>query len=74
MGQGLAGSQAGADLIMYFSGISELMAMNGHGAYVWSAYGITLFALLLLFWLPARRNRRFFRDQRRRQQLSRNKD
>lgn len=59
---------------MYFSSISELMAMNGHGAYVWSAYGITLFALLLLFWLPARRNRRFFRDQRRRQQLSRNKD
>jgi heme exporter protein D len=37
--------------------VNEFLAMGGYGAYVWSAYGITLLALLLLFfwsWYGAR--------------------
>ncbi len=29
--------------------MDEFLAMGGYGAYVWSAYGITLLSLLLLF-------------------------
>ncbi len=29
--------------------VDEFLAMGGYGAYVWSAYGITLLSLLLLF-------------------------
>jgi heme exporter protein CcmD len=31
--------------------VSEFLAMNGDGAYVWSAYGITLLVLILNAWL-----------------------
>jgi heme exporter protein D len=31
--------------------VSEFFLMNGHGAYVWSAYGITLAVLMLNIWL-----------------------
>jgi heme exporter protein D len=31
--------------------VSEFFLMNGHGAYVWSAYGITLAVLILNIWL-----------------------
>jgi heme exporter protein D len=31
--------------------VSEFFLMNGHGAYVWSAYGITLAVLVLNAWL-----------------------
>jgi heme exporter protein D len=37
--------------------VSEVFLMNGHGAYVWSAYGITLAVLILNVWL-ARAKRR----------------
>ena len=37
--------------------MSEFLAMNGDGAYVWSAYGITLVVLILNAWL-ARGKRR----------------
>jgi len=37
--------------------VSEFLAMNGDGAYVWSAYGITLAVLILNAWL-ARGKRR----------------
>jgi heme exporter protein D len=36
----------------------EFLAMGGHGAYVWSAYGITLVVLGLNVWAAARRHRR----------------
>jgi heme exporter protein D len=29
----------------------EFMEMGGHGAYVWSAYGITLAVLIINVWL-----------------------
>jgi heme exporter protein D len=31
--------------------VSEFFLMSGHGAYVWSAYGITLAVLVLNAWL-----------------------
>jgi len=31
--------------------MSEFFSMNGHGPYVWSAYGITLAVLILNVWL-----------------------
>ena len=37
--------------------MTEFFLMNGHGAYVWSAYGITLAVLVLNVWL-ARAKRR----------------
>ena len=37
--------------------MNDLFAMGGHGAYVWSAYGITLAVLILNVWL-ARAKRR----------------
>ncbi|MCC7515996.1 MAG: heme exporter protein CcmD [Pseudomonadales bacterium] len=33
---------------MYFATINELLTMNGHGIYVWSAYGICFAVLLML--------------------------
>jgi heme exporter protein D len=41
---------------MYFKTIAELVFMNGHGAYVWSAYGIGFAVLLALVWRPLARH------------------
>lgn len=35
--------------------MSELLAMGGNGAYVWSAYGITLGVLIWNIWTARRR-------------------
>ena len=37
--------------------MSEFFLMNGHGAYVWSAYGITLGVLVLNAWLARAKHR-----------------
>ena len=37
--------------------MSEFFSMNGHGAYVWSAYGITLAVLILNVWLARAKHR-----------------
>ena len=37
--------------------MSEFFLMNGHGAYVWSAYGITLAVLILNVWLARTKQR-----------------
>ena len=34
---------------MYFSSLSELIAMDGHGPFVWLAYGTALVVLLVNF-------------------------
>ncbi len=36
--------------------MSEFLAMGGHGAYVWSAYGITLIVLAVNAWTAVRRH------------------
>lgn len=38
--------------------LSEFAAMGGDGAHVWSAYGITLAAMLWNIWSAGRRHRR----------------
>ena len=37
--------------------MSEFFLMNGHGAYVWSAYGLTLAVLILNVWLTRVKHR-----------------
>lgn len=50
---------------MQFDSLAALWAMNGHGPFVWSAYAIAAATLVALVWLPLRRQRRFFQEQRR---------
>lgn len=62
---------------MYFESVRELMAMNGHGPYVWFCYGITALVLVGLI-AEARRRRRSAEDMvrtvvRRKQANARNK-
>jgi heme exporter protein D len=57
---------------MYFENLAALIAMEGHGAYVWSAYGITLTVLLGLVISPILRRRQLLKElkmQLRRQQV-----
>ena len=49
---------------MYFDSLEALLAMDGHGPYVWAAYGITLLVLFLVLSAPGRRRRRLLRTVR----------
>lgn len=42
---------------MYFANVAELLAMGGHGFYVWLAYGISLCTLVALTVYPLRRQK-----------------
>ncbi|MFT5691157.1 MAG: heme exporter protein D [Oceanicoccus sp.] len=48
---------------MQFDSFSALIAMDGHGVYVWSVYGITFVILMLLIINPLLKNRRFMLEQ-----------
>jgi heme exporter protein D len=37
--------------------VTEFLEMGGHGAYVWSAYGITLAVLIINVWLVRAKRR-----------------
>ncbi len=47
---------------MYFEDIHSLLAMDGHGAFVWAAYGLSLLVVALLLILPLRRRKRLLRE------------
>lgn len=47
---------------MYFESFGAAVNMDGHGGYVWTAYLITVVVLLLVLFLPRRRQRRFLRQ------------
>ena len=47
---------------MAFHSINQFFAMGGFAAYVWSAYGVALFALGLFAWLPKRRMRKILKQ------------
>ena len=47
---------------MYFASINDLFYMNGHGAYVWSAYGIGFAVLLALVCQPLLRHAQLRRE------------
>ena len=44
---------------MYFDTLNAALYMDGHGAYVWSAYLITALVLAGILVLPLRRQRNF---------------
>jgi len=39
---------------MKFDSLEALMLMDGHGAFVWMAYGVTLVVLSINLWWPRR--------------------
>ena len=49
---------------MYFESVAAALAMDGHGPYVWAAYGITLLVLAQLLLWPVRRLQRLRRELR----------
>lgn len=42
---------------MYFENVEALLTMDGHGIYVWVAYGITLLTVVSLIAVPLARKR-----------------
>ena len=52
---------------MYFANVAELLAMGGHGFYVWLAYGISLLTLALLTIYPLLRKQQALQAIRQRQ-------
>jgi heme exporter protein D len=51
---------------MYFSTLRDLWLMDGHGAYVWSAYAVVMVLLLALLRIGLVRQRRVLDRVRRR--------
>jgi heme exporter protein D len=47
---------------MYFESVSAALAMDGHGAYVWSAFGITVIMFCVIALNPVRRKKRLLRE------------
>jgi heme exporter protein D len=47
------------DQNLYFRSVHSLLDMDGHGAFVWSAYLITAVVLVAIVLVPVRRKRRF---------------
>lgn len=54
-----------------FDSFASFMVMNGHGPFVWAAYGITLIVLVYLLVSPVLQSRQFFRQQQKLQRISR---
>jgi heme exporter protein D len=44
---------------MYFHNLHALLTMDGHGAYVWTAYAITVLVIAATLCAPLWRRRRF---------------
>lgn len=47
---------------MYFQSLNELLHMDGHGAFVWTAYIITIAVIAVILVAPLRRQRGFLRQ------------
>lgn len=47
-----------SDLVFQFPSVNAFLAMNGHGVYVWSAYGISALVLLWVALAPVKRRRK----------------
>jgi heme exporter protein D len=50
---------------MKFDSWAALITMQGHGVYVWSAYGLFFLAFALLILFSASHHKRWLRQQRR---------
>ena len=53
-----------------FENLSELLAMNGHGAFVWASYFITIVALLVIVVIPVIQQRQLFKQLQRQQRIA----
>ena len=49
---------------MYFDSLSALLSMDGHGAFVWSAYAVGAFVVAALVVGPMRRRKNLERQIR----------
>jgi heme exporter protein D len=47
---------------MYFDSFDSLLTMDGHGAFVWTAYLITIAVLAAILIAPGRRRKKFLRQ------------
>jgi len=47
---------------LYFESIAALIAMEGHGPFVWSSYAVALLVIVGLLMVPVRRERRLRRQ------------
>lgn len=48
--------------LVYFENLQALLYMDGHGGFVWTAYGVTLVAITWLISVPRRRQRRILKQ------------
>jgi heme exporter protein D len=48
---------------MYFTSLTELFYMGGHGVYVWSVYVVAVIILAILVVTPYLDKRRFLREE-----------
>ena len=49
---------------MKFDSLADFVQMDGHGLYIWLAYGITLIVLSANLWWPRVTRQRFIRTER----------
>ncbi len=54
---------------MAFESAAEFFAMGGHGFYVWLAYGVSLFSLVLLLLAPSFRRRALLKEIQQQQRI-----
>ena len=47
---------------MYFESLSDFFAMGGYASYVWSAFGITFLAMIVLLVLSVRRGKQLLNE------------
>ncbi|QEY15005.1 heme exporter protein CcmD [Cellvibrio sp. KY-GH-1] len=53
-----------------FETFADFIAMNGHGPFVWAAYGITFAALIFLLFSPVLQKKAFIKQQQKLQKLA----
>lgn len=46
---------------MYFDSLRAFLTMEGHGAYVWAAYLVTILVIVAVLIAPVRRHKQFLR-------------
>jgi heme exporter protein D len=56
---------------MYFDSLHAVLAMEGHGVYVWLAYGMTLAVIAAVIIAPLRRRHRLLQQLAMEQRRSR---
>lgn len=53
-----------------FESMADFIAMNGHGAYVWASYAITLIVLIVLVISPVLQKKAFIKQQQKLHKLA----